>query len=145
MPCTAPDTACVPDLRPLLRTSTFRLTLAYLAVVLASVIGILAVVTLSTAQEIAARSFSFESGMRGRPHVLALRLGARHAGLDALGAQRALELRPAGHDAEPPPHRVANHRWAVQFTLRARDTVLQSCAAFDSVSSPARCPKNSTL
>ncbi len=39
----------MPDLRPLLRTSTFRLTLAYLGVVLASVIGILAVVALSTA------------------------------------------------------------------------------------------------
>jgi signal transduction histidine kinase len=40
----------VPDLRSLLRTSTFRLTLAYLAVVLASVIVILAVVTWSTAR-----------------------------------------------------------------------------------------------
>jgi hypothetical protein len=30
-------------------------------------------------------------------------------------------------------------------TQRARCTVLQSCAAFDSVSSPARCPKKSTL
>ena len=40
----------MPDLRPLLRTSTFRLTLAYLAVVLASVIVILAVVTWSTAR-----------------------------------------------------------------------------------------------
>ena len=40
----------MPDLRPLLRTSTFRLTLAYLAVVAASVIVILAVVTWSTAR-----------------------------------------------------------------------------------------------
>ena len=34
------------------------------------------------------------------PHVLALRLGARHARLDPFGDERALELRQARNDAE---------------------------------------------
>jgi hypothetical protein len=50
------------------------------------------------------------------------------------------------HDRDPGSRPATSSMiWAVQFTPRARDTVLQSCAAFDSVSSPARCPKNSTL
>jgi hypothetical protein len=36
---------------------------------------------------------SFRAGIRGRPKALALRLGARHAGLDPPGDECALEFR----------------------------------------------------
>jgi signal transduction histidine kinase len=118
----------VPDLRPLLRTSTFRLTLAYLGVVLASVIGILAVVTLSTAhlidrhtvETVAAETAGLmeqyrEQGLSGLGAAVARRSAV--PGTDLLFLLAAPELEPIAGNLSRWPEAVPERDGWIGFTI----------------------------